>query len=340
MEGIHAVEACHTVGTDLLLIGEDTDGGVSGGPGLNFSHQRRIGIHTVIMAVRANHGTIQPHIPGFERGNNLNLRRGEIALGDAVALIQQTQNAQFDTVGGLGIADGQRPQKDVQVFAGNALLELFLVLLRAQMRQKIRDGKHRIIVLLADADLHTAAVLTNHNAMNGQRNGGPLVFAHAAIVMGAEISQAFLLIQGNRAQVQPGGIHMGNVQMKALRHGFGSNGGGQNALAAVDPVNLIAGVQLLSDHKRLIARFDKELFAVPGHFPLGLAAVQKDFISLAEAFRFRDGGGSLVRHRFVFVEHLFQFFGGFHNGCLPLSCKLAGFRTPAHIFHSTACRRR
>ena len=308
MESVHAVQARHTVRAGLFLIGEDANAGVSRGLCFDFSHQCRISIYTVIMSIRANHRAVKTHIASLESGNNLNLCARKVTFGNTVLLIEEPQNTKLDAVGGFLIFDGKRSEENIQVFARNALGERFLVLLSAQMRQKVGDGENGVIILLANADVDAAAVLTIYNTMDRQRNGGPLVLTDTAVIVCAEVGQPLLFKKGYRTQIKARCIHMGNVQMEALRQALCTDGSGKNALFAVDVVDLIAGMELHAHSKGAIARLYKKFLAVLYHFALGLAAVQEFFVALTESICFGNCRRRFVCYGLILVEQLLQFF--------------------------------
>ena len=133
--------------------------------------------------------------------------------------------------------------------------------------------------------------------MQGQRDGGPLVLAHAAVVVGAQVADAGLFKHGHGAQVEARGVDVGNVQVEALLEVLRADGRGQHALFAVDGVDLGAGGVARTGHKLLIA---------------GLGVVQEGLVALAEVLRGGNGIGGRVGYRFIFIEQIFQFLGGFH----------------------------
>ena len=101
-------------------------------------------------------------------------------------------------------------------------------------------GDHQLgLITLADADIHHGAVGQHHGAAQLQRNGDPLVLADAAVVMGLEVGQLAVLIQGGGLQVQTGRVDVSGGDLGALRQADGQH----QTLAAVAGVDLIAGGQ-------------------------------------------------------------------------------------------------
>ena len=283
---------------------------------LNFSHQGRVSVHAVIMAVSADHGAVQANIAGLECGHNLNFSGDKITLGNAVHLVQQTENAQLDAVFGISVRNGQGAKHDIQVFGGDGIGQLFLVLFAAQMGQQVSDGKDGVLVVFTDGNGYGGAVLTADNTMQRQRDGRPLILADTAVIVGAEVSQAILFKQRHRAQVQARGINMGNVQMEALGHAALADGSCQHALAAIDQADFIPCVQCHAGHKGLVASLLEQLLAISGGFALGFGSVQESLVTFAESIGFCNGIRLLVSDCFVFIQQFFQFLCCFHDGIL------------------------
>ena len=77
-------------------------------------------------------------------------------------------------------------------------------------------------------------------------------------------------------------------------------------------VDLGAGGVARAGHKLLIAGGGQQLFAVGRGLALGLGIVQEGFVALAEVLRGGNGIGGRVGYRFIIIEQIFQFLGGFH----------------------------
>ena len=80
------------------------------------------------------------------------------------------------------------------------------------------------------ADVDPGAVGAVDDTVQGQRDGGPLVLAHAAVVVGAQVADAGLFKHGHGAQVEARGVDVGNVQVEALLEVLRADGRGQHAL--------------------------------------------------------------------------------------------------------------
>ena len=64
------------------------------------------------------------------------------------------------------------------------------------MRQEVCYDKLRVGGIVADGDINSFAALERDNAVQLKRDGNPLVFLYAAVVMGLEIGQLIAFVQG------------------------------------------------------------------------------------------------------------------------------------------------
>ena len=122
--------------------------------------------------------------------------------------------------------------------------------------------------------------------MEGQGHRGPLVLLDAAIVMGLEVGDFTLLIQGHRLQVQTGGIRMGDDHAGTLVQGLLADDHKGYSLFAVDAVDLISGAQL---HLRVELHKTGGTGGLHGHFhgfPLRLGPVHELHVVLAVDVQF------------------------------------------------------
>ena len=130
--------------------------------------------------------------------------------------------------------------------------------------------------------------------------------------MGLEVAQVVGLIQGVRAQVQTGAVDVGNHQTEALLKGLLTDGSRHDGLVLLDKVDLLTGCIGLFRLKGLVTGSQQHLLADNGSLALGLGVVQEGLVALAEVLRGGNGIGGRVGYRFIFIEQIFQFLGGFH----------------------------
>ena len=282
VEHIHALHTGHAVGANLFLIGQHADGGVHGILGLDLGQQCGVSIHAVIVAVGTDHGAVKAHVACLGSGHHLDLGAGEVALGDAVLLVQQDEGVQLDSLFDVLFFHDVRADEHVQLLALNALAELALVLLGTQMGQQVGDAEHGIVLVLTDGKVDAGAVGTGKHAVDGQRDGSPLVLAHAAIVVGAEVAHVVRLVQGVGTQVQTGAVDVGDDQTEALLIGLLADGSRHNGFVLLNEVDLLAGGVGLFGLKSLVAGSQQHLLADNGSLALGLGAVHKFLVALGK----------------------------------------------------------
>ena len=110
---------------------------------------------------------------------------------------------------------------------GMASLRGFFALLAAQVRQQVVDDKLRVGGIGADLDEDLAAVGADDLAVQLQRDRDPLVLADAAVVVGLEIGQLGVFIEGVGLEVQPRRVGMGRADVRALGQGLAADHGEQ-----------------------------------------------------------------------------------------------------------------
>ena len=244
------------------------------------------------MAVGADHGPVQTDVAGAHRRHRLQLSGGEVVLGEAVLLVEQLHHRQLHPVGILLVAaaDGPAAQQQVQRLARDGLGQGLLALLRAQVGQQIGDDQTGILRVGADLHLHHGAVPQRHHAPQLQGHGDPLVLAQTAVVVGLEIGQLRVLIQGIGLEVQAGRVDVGSGNLHALGQGLLTDVGQQHALVPVAHIHLVPGLQRLASPVGLIARRLRQAHRLCGALPLGLACVQKALIVCAVSLHSRPAG--------------------------------------------------
>ena len=171
-------------------------------------------------------------------------------------------------------------QENVEIFGGDGLIEGLFALLCAQMGQQV--GNHELgLAALAQGHFTNGAVLQRHHAVDGQGNGHPLVLANAAVVVGLEVSQLAVLIEGAGLHVQPGGVDVGGGDLAALPQGFPAHHSQHHALTPVDGVHLVPGGQGHAPGKRLEARRLSQSHRLGYAESFGLAPLQKGHVAPA-----------------------------------------------------------
>ena len=261
------------------------------------------------MAVGADHAAVQTDVCGVHRGHRFQLGGDEVRLGEVVLLIQQLHHGQLHPILLLAL-HGLAAHQDVQLLAGDALGQGLLALLRTQVGKQVVDDQLGLIPL-ADGNLDGGTVLQSYHAVQLQRDGHPLVFADAAVIVGLQVGQLLSLVEGGGLQVQTGAVDVGRRDLRALRQGLLTDDRQQQHLAPVVLVHPVPGLQLHPPMVGAEPLLLRQTDALADALPLGLAGVQKCLIALAVAVhRLPLLGGHPVIAVLLFGE----------KGLLPLFC--------------------
>ena len=132
----------------------------------------------------------------------------------------------------------------------------------------------------------TTAVGTVYHTVERQRNGRPLVFLDAAVIMGLQVADLGILVQGVGLDVQPGGIHVGGADVRALAQRLGADHGQGDRFIAVVVVDFVAGLGFHAGGEGLVAPFLGLPDSPGGSLPLGLALGHERHVALGVAFHF------------------------------------------------------
>ena len=234
------------------------------------------------MAVGADHGAVETKILGLEGGNGAQLGGEEVLLHDAVLFKQQLGNGDLDLLGAGVIPQSGAADEDIELFALYALCQGLAHLVGGEMRQQIGDAEYGIALFFADGYGQAGAVLADDGAVQGQRDGGPLVLLDAAVVVGLEEALLALLVQGPGLEVQTGAIDVGNADADTFGDAAAAEGGGDERLAAVIEVDLIPRLVLLGVVKGDIAGLFQHGYGSGNSLALGLGGIQEGLVALAK----------------------------------------------------------
>ena len=300
--GVHAGGA---VAAGFLFIRQNGNGGILGGFLIDLRHEDGIGADAVIVAVGADHGAIEAEIPGLEGGNGAQLGGEEVLFHDAVFFEQQLGNGDLDLLGAGVIPQSGAADEDIELFALDAFGKGFLHLIGGQVGQQIGDAEYGIALFFADGYGQTGAVLTDDGAVQGQRDGGPLVLLDAAVVVGLKEALLALLIQGPGLEVQTGAVDMSHTDADAFGDAAAAEGSSDEGLAAVIEVDLIPCLVLLGVVKGDIACLFQHRNGSGNCLALGLGGIKECLVALTEIV---SGFQLLLRHGFGEVLGVHQQF--------------------------------
>ena len=138
------------------------------------------------------------------------------------------------------------------------------------MDQQVGDAEDGVALVLAHADVDDGAVLLGDDAVDGQRDGDPLVLLDAAVVVGVEREKVVLLLEGVLLEVDARRVDVGAQDVDAGLQVVGAEVDEHEGLAAVDDVDLVAGLELLA---RCDGLAELDVAALARHLDGGVAAL-------------------------------------------------------------------
>ena len=147
------------------------------------------------MTVAADHRAVEADVAGRIRGAEIQLRTEEIALFDPETVVENLHHIQRDQVFFVAVVIRTGADQNIQILAGKHFCDCLGRCLSVKMRQQIGDQEALILGVVADTDIDGAAVELHHPAVQSERNGRPLVFLDAAVIVGLEQRKPVVLIQ-------------------------------------------------------------------------------------------------------------------------------------------------
>ena len=115
VEGVIALQAVvPSEPTSSLSV--STQGGECGRLRVDFGAKGRVCAYTVIMPIGANHAAVKAYIRRLERRHRFNFSACEIALCNAIALVQKLHGIQLDALFRLFVRIGNAAHHNVQLF--------------------------------------------------------------------------------------------------------------------------------------------------------------------------------------------------------------------------------
>ena len=175
-------------------------------------------------------------------------------------------------------------QNHIELLAFDGLGGRLLQLVGRQVDQQVGHHQHGIIVILTDGNGDRGAVLAVNHTVDGQGNGDPLVLLDTAVVMGLEIGDPGILIQGIGLQVHPGGVNVGGADVGTLVQALFTDDSQDQGFVPVVVVDLVTGVKRHTGDQGLEAVGFSGGNGPCDSLPLGFGSVDKGGIALAIAF--------------------------------------------------------
>ena len=318
-----ALHAGNAHRADLFLVGENAHGGALRHFGVENGFELGIGAHAVVLTVAADERAVHADVARLKTRHDLQLGGEEVLLRDAVAVVQKRHDREHHALAalpGVGNAAGE----NVQILARNDVRAVLGHLILRKMRQQVGDREFGIVRILADDDLDGFAVLLRHNAVNFERDGDPLVFLDAAVIMRFEKADLVLFVEGNGLEIKTRGIDVRRGDVCAVLKRFAAHNGEHERLAAHALIYLRARLE----HHTALIRYKAERLGLRnglGHgLALGARGVQIRpvcrgvFLQLDPLCNVNDVVALLLPVKERFPQSVQFFF--FHNTCI-----LSGF---------------
>ena len=261
-----ALHAGNAHRADLFLVGEDAHGGAIRRLGVENGLELGIGAHTVVLTVAADERAVHADVARFKARHDLQLGREEVLFRDVVAVVQKRHDREHHALSalpGVGDAAGEK----VQILARNDVRAVLGHLVLCEMRQQVGDRELRILWILTDDDLNGLAVLLRHDAVDFQRDGDPLVFLDAAVVMRLEKADLVLFVERDGLEVKARGIDVRRGDVRAMVERFTAHNGEHERLAAHALIDLCARLE----HHAALIRHKAERFGLRDGLGHGLA---------------------------------------------------------------------
>ena len=276
----HEIGGFHTgvaVGADFFFISQKSCLGLHAGFRMEDRFQVGKGADAVVLAIGSDEGAVETYVAALGGRDEFELSSGEVFFFDAVGFLQHVHEnfLRLQIFFGIGAGDG------LQLFTGDAVGQGLLHLVLGHMDQKVGHVENRVVVIEAHIDFYFLAIFGVYHADQSQRDAGPLVFLDAAVVVGAEIHDAFLLMDRVCFEVQTRGVDVGAYDLDACMHRFFADNGQDHRLAFLVPVHFVTGLQRVHG----VYRLEAGCFCAADDFrsrqALGASGVQECFVLFA-----------------------------------------------------------
>ena len=121
---------------------------------------------------------------------------------------------------------------------------LFLHLVLGQMGKQIRDEENRVVLLFAYIDQNSLSALFDHNAVDSEGQGDILILFDASVIMGIQVAEAAVLIDGILFDIQAGRIDVRAQDVDPLLKRLFSDPEQDHGFVHPDTVDTVAGLEL------------------------------------------------------------------------------------------------
>ena len=168
-----------------------------------------------------------------------------------------------------------------------------LHLVAREVDEQVGDAEHRVVGILAHADLDGGAVFLAHHAVQRQRGGDPVVGLDAAVVVRVQVGHVAGLVERVLLEVEARRVDVRAEDAQAVLERGGADVDEHEGLVVAGGVDLVAGLEGAACGtgrvERDVARLLGELDAGGDALALGLVLGDEGAVVAAELLELGDG---------------------------------------------------
>ncbi len=199
------------------------------------------------MTVAADERAVKPDLAHVKRRHGSKLRREEVLLRDAVHIVENAHHSKLHPVLAV-VGIGRAADEDIKPLAREALGHGFFHLVGGEVGQQIGYDELRLTRLAPDDDIDGLPILQCDSAVQLQRDGDPLVFLYAAVVVRLEIAHFVRLVHSYLLEIKARRVHVRPGDNRAVGKRLFADDGEHQRLAAVVLIELHPRLYIHSGH--------------------------------------------------------------------------------------------
>ena len=298
------------VGTNLFFVSEDNNGGPLWVLVVDLSHHLGVSANAVVVTVSTDHASVQTNVSCFVSRNYAQLCAEEISLGDAVLFVEDLHQVQFYLLGSFVILELSGTDEDIQALAFECFAQSLLSLFGRKVWQQVGYAEDWVVLIFTDGDGNNRTVFLVNIAVQCQRNGRPLIFLDAAVVMWSEEAQFSFFKQWVWFEVQSWRIYVSSQDLYAFFDWTCTHGAEDERFTAVIVVESFARQVFSASLKFMITVCLKQLDCLFNSLDLDLCSIHELFVVLSKRIRLVDffirqtGGTVFLFEQQFFLEQL------------------------------------
>ena len=230
------------------------------------------------MSICADHGPVKTEILRLKGRHRHKLCGKQILLHNVVLFKQYLEDIEFDALGHLIVQKRAAADEDVERFARDRFTKITFILFFGKVWKQVGDAENRVGFTFADFDVDLGSVLFYDHAVQCERNGRPLIFFYAAVVVRLHQAQFRILINRSGFQVEPRAVNMRGGNIDAISQGTLANDGEYERTVAVVKINFRTRRIFFPILKRDKSAFLQHFNRNGNAFPFRFAAIHKRLV--------------------------------------------------------------